>query len=168
MWAAAIALMGICAVATGWFPLLSITSLPSRNYNEGWNAYRQWMTVQGQPLYGDPSALWTTNYPFLSFHIIGLLGGAKGHMVLAGRAVCFAALLAVAGLAGGIVRGVTGARAGAVYAGLWLFAGIGAFNGAGRAVDDPELLKVRLLRCSGCLPICGGRTGWRLRRWLSP
>lgn len=132
--------MGVCAVAVAWFPLLSISSLPSKSYNEGWNAYRQWMTVQGLPLYGSPSALWTTNYPFLSFHIIGLLGGVKARMVLAGRAVCFTALVAVAGLTGGIVRTVTGARAGAVYAGLLLFAGIGAFNGAGRAVDDPEFL----------------------------
>ncbi len=134
--------MGVCAIATAWFPLLSITALPSVNYNEGWNAYRQWMTVEHQPLYGSVPALWTTNYPFLSFHIIGWLGAARGHMVLAGRIVCFASLVAVSVLVGGIVRGATGARAGAVYAGLYLFAGVGAFNGVGRAVNDPELLGV--------------------------
>jgi len=134
--------MGVCAIATAWFPLLSITALPSVNYNEGWNAYRQWMTVEHQPLYGSVPALWTTNYPFLSFHIIGWLGAAWGHMVLAGRIVCFASLAVVSVLVGGIVRGVTGSRAGGVYAGLYLFAGIGAFNGVGRAVNDPELLGV--------------------------
>lgn len=132
--------MGVCAVAVAWFPLFSITSLPARSYNEGWNAYRQWMTVQGVPLYGGPSTLWTTNYPFLSFHLIGLIGGAKNNMVPAGRAVCFAALVAVAVLAGGIVRRLTGAWAGAVYAGLLLFAGMSAFYGTGRALDDPEML----------------------------
>jgi hypothetical protein len=125
-----------------WFPLLSITSLPARSYNEGWNAYRQWMTVAGVPLYGAPSGLWTTNYPFLSFHLIGLIGGARDKMVLAGRAVCFASLVVAALLAGGIVRKIAGGWAGAVYAALLLFAGLGAFYGTGRAVDDPEMLGV--------------------------
>jgi hypothetical protein len=140
LWVAAIMLMGVCVLATGWYPLLSITALPSKSYNEGWNAYRQWMAFEGQPLYGTRDALWTTNYPFLSFHVIGLIGRAKGHMVLAGRAVCFAALVVICVLAGAIVRRATGSRAGAVYAALCLFAGLGAFNGNGRAVDDPELL----------------------------
>ena len=142
LWTAAILLMGLSVIATAWFPLLSITALPSENYNEGWNAYRQWMTVEGQPLYGSHPALWTTNYPFLSFHIIGLLGAAKGNMVLAGRIVCFASLIATSVLVGGIVRGATGSRAGALYAGLCLFAWLASFNGAGRAANDPELLSV--------------------------
>jgi len=142
LWAAVILLMGLGVIATAWFPLLSITALPSENYNEGWNAYRQWMTIEGQPLYGSHPALWTTNYPFLSFHIIGLLGAAKGNMVLAGRIVCFASLIATSVLAGGIVRGATDSRAGALYAGLCLFAWLASFNGAGRAANDPELLSV--------------------------
>jgi hypothetical protein len=144
LWALAIALLGICAIAVAWFPLLSITALPSKNYNEGWNAYRQWMTVEGQPLYGNRSALWTTNYPFLSFHIIGWLGATKDNMVLAGRIVCFTSLIAISVLCGGIVQLATGSRGGAIYAGLYLFAGLGSFNGAGRAIDDPELLSVAL------------------------
>jgi hypothetical protein len=142
LWAAVILLMGLGVLATGWFPLLSITALPSENYNEGWNAYRQWMTVAGEPLYGSHTALWTTNYPFLSFHIIGLLGAAKGNMVLAGRIVCFASLIVTSVLVGGIIRRATGSLPGALYAGLCLFAWLAAFNGAGRAVDDPELLSV--------------------------
>ena len=139
-WTAASLLMALCAVAVAWFPLFNIASLPSVNYNEGWNAYRQWMTVEHQPLYGSATSLWTTNYPFLSFHIIGLLAGAKGHMVVTGRIVCFAALVATAGVSGAIMRGVTDDGAAGLYAGLWLFAALGAFNGAGRACDDPEML----------------------------
>jgi hypothetical protein len=134
--------MGLSVVATSWFPLLSITALPSESYNEGWNAYRQWMTVEGQPLYGMHPALWTTNYPLLSFHIIGLLGAAKGNMVLVGRIVCFASLIAASALVGSIVRGITGSRSGAFYAGLCLLAWLGSFHGAGRALNDPELLSV--------------------------
>ena len=134
--------MALCVIATAWFPLLSIGALPSVNYNEGWNAYRQWMTVAGQPLYGSHTTLWTTNYPFLSFHIIGLLAGAKGNMVVAGRTTCFASLVAASVLVGGIVWDATKSRLGAVYAGLCLFAWLGAFNGVGRACDDPEMLSV--------------------------
>lgn len=137
--------MALCVIATGWFPLRSIDTLPSQNYNEGWNAYRQWMTVQGQPLYGVPpdgtqGEFWTTNYAFLSFHLIGLLGGAKATMLLTGRVVCFASLVAVTWLVGAIVRRATGSRTAALFAGLALFAGICSFAGDYRAVDDPELL----------------------------
>jgi hypothetical protein len=142
LWTAAIVLTGICVLITAWFPLLSIPTLPSENYNEGWNAYRQWMTLEGQPLYGSHPALWETNYPFLSFHLIGFLGAAKGNMVLAGRIVCFASLITISALVGAIVRDATGSRLGALYAALCLFAWLGAFNGAGRAANDPELLSV--------------------------
>jgi hypothetical protein len=144
LWTAVILLMGLCVIMTAWFPLLSLTSLPSENYNEGWNAYRQWMTVEGQPLYGSHSALWTTNYPFLSFHIVGLLGAAKENMVLVGRIVSFASLVATSVLIGAIVRGATGSNSGALYAGLCLFSWLAAFNGAGRASNDPELLSVAI------------------------
>ena len=120
LWTAVILLMGLGVITTAWFPLLSITALPSENYNEGWNAYRQWMTVEGQPLYGSHPALWPTNYPFLSLDIIGLLGTAKGNMVLAGRIVCFTSLVATSVLVGGIVRGATNSLAGALYTGLCL------------------------------------------------
>jgi hypothetical protein len=142
LWFVSIALMIICVLATSWFPLLNITALPSNNYNEGWNAYRQWMTVEGQPLYGSPPTLWTTNYPFLSFHIIGLFGVAKGNMVLAGRVVCFVSFITTAALVGGIVRLVTGSRVGALYAALALVAWFASFYEGGRASNDPELLSV--------------------------
>lgn len=140
VWIAVILLLALCALAISWFPLRFIDALPSRDYNEGWNAYRQWMAFAGEPLYGTRSAFWTTNYPFLSFHIVGLLGGVQGNMVLAGREICFAGLVAVAGLAGGIVYDAAGSRRGAIFAGLLLFTGLGAFHGSSRAVDDPELL----------------------------
>ena len=142
LWSVTIALMIICVIATLWFPLLNIAALPSNNYNEGWNAYRQWMTVEGQPLYGSPPTLWTINYPFLSFHIIGLFGAAKGNMVLTGRVICFVSFVTTAALVGGIVRLVTGSRVGALYAALALVAWFASFYEGGRASNDPELLSV--------------------------
>lgn len=134
--------MALCVAATAWFPLFSINALPSVNYNEGWNAYRQWMTLNGQPLYGSHPVLWTTNYPFLSFHIIGLLGAAKQNLVLAGRIVCFLSLIVTSVLMGAIVWQATSSGAGALYAGLSLFAWLAAFHAAGRAADDPEMLSL--------------------------
>ncbi len=159
LWMAAIVLMGICVIATFWYPLLSIEALPSRNYNEGWNAYRQWMTVQGQPLYGARNALWTTNYPFLSFHIIGLLGRTKANMVLTGRIVSFASLLAVASCFGGMVRGATGSWRSAVYGGLLLMASLAAYDGSARVADDPEML-------SAAFASFGLFAAWRATRGL--
>jgi hypothetical protein len=142
LWTTASVVMFLCVITMAWFPLLHIEALPSNSYNEGWNAYRQWMTVERQPLYGSRATLWTTNYPFLSFHIIGLLGAAKGNMVLAGRIVCFVSLIAASVLLGAIIRLVTGSRAGALYAGLCLFAAFASFYDAGRASNEPELLSV--------------------------
>jgi len=161
LWSAAIALMCLCVITIAWFPLLNINALPSNNYNEGWNAYREWMTVEGRPLYGSHPALWITNYPFLSFHIVGFLGTAKGEMVLAGRIVCFVSLVAISVLVGGIVRLITGSRAGAIYAGLCLFASFGSFYDAGRASNEPELLSVAFT-CLGLLAYLKDprRTAW--------
>lgn len=139
-WTVAILLMAACAAATLWFPVFSINALPSNSYNEGWNAYRQWMTVQGRPLYGSPPGWWTTNYPFLSFHLIGLLGGTKANMVLAGRIVCLFCLIVTAAVNGIIVWTVTGSRRGALYAGLCLLAWFASFYSDARASDDPEML----------------------------
>jgi hypothetical protein len=136
----AISILSICIAMLSWFPLLRIGSLPSINYNEGWNAYRQWMTVVGQPLYGAQPGLWVTNYPFLSFHIVGLLGAAIGDVVLAGRLLSFVSLMVVSALLGGIVRIGTGSSRGGLYAGLCLFLWIATFTPDRRAMNDPELL----------------------------
>ncbi len=149
--------MALCVAATAWFPLASIDALPSVNYNEGWNAYRQWMTLQGQPLYGSRPVLWTTNYPFLSFHIIGLLGAAKENLVLAGRIVCFSSLIVTSVLMGAIVWEATSSAAGALYAGLSLFAWLAAFYAAGRAADDPEMLSLAFTSF-GLFAYCKART----------
>ncbi len=146
LWIFAIFLMALCVIATAWFPIASITSLPSANYNEGWNAYRQWMALKSQPLYAAPPSEWTTNYPFLSFHIIAAIGKffgvSKTGMVHTGRTVSFLSLIATCALNGGIIRLATGSKAAALYASLALFAYLASFYGAGRAADDPELLSL--------------------------
>ena len=144
LWVAALTALSVCVVMAIWFPLLSIGSLPSRNYNEGWNAYRQWMAAVGHPLYGEKPALWITNYPFLSFHIVGFFGAVIGNVVLAGRIIAVASLTMTAVLVGGIVRVAAGSSRGGVYAGLCLFLWIATFSPDRRAMNDPELLGVAI------------------------
>lgn len=144
LWVAALTTLSVCVIMAIWFPLLSIRSLPSRNYNEGWNAYRQWMAAVGHPLYGEKPTLWTTNYPFLSFHIVGFLGAVIGSMVLAGRIIAVVSLTVTAVLVGGIVRVAAGSSRGGVYAGLCLFLWIATFSPDRRAMNDPELLGVAI------------------------
>ena len=140
LWGAAFAILGVSIIMVVWFPLLHIRSAVSFNYNEGWNAYRQLMTAERQPLYGKPPALWMTNYPFLSFHIVGSLGALIGNMVLAGRIIAFFSMILIAAFAGGIVQLVSGSAQGGVYAGLCLFLWMATFTPELMAVNDPELL----------------------------
>ena len=140
LWIVVLLLLGLCAACLAWLPLLRIDSPASINYNEGWNAYRQSMASQGRPLYGSPPGLWVTNYPPLSFHIIGWLGASIGNMVLAGRLVAFAGLAGTAALAGATVRAASGSMRGGVYAGLCLFVWIATSTPERRAANDPELL----------------------------
>ena len=83
----AIALIGLLsAILLGLLslPVKRITADVQVNYNEGWNAYRQQMTIAGQPLYGAPPARFTgeTGYPPISFHLVGWLGRMGGAATL--------------------------------------------------------------------------------------
>ena len=56
------------------------------NANEGWNAYHAADVIAGRPLYPSPPGLVVTNYPPLSFYLVGALGQAiNGDVMLAGR-----------------------------------------------------------------------------------
>lgn len=140
IWAAALLILVVASIALLWFPVWRIGSVVAFNYNEGWNAYRDRMAAEGVALYGAPPGLWVTNYPFLSFHIVGLFGRLLGTMVLAGRLVALGALVAICGLVAGIVRRITGAWPAGVFAGLGFFLWVATFTPNRIAVDDPEFL----------------------------
>ena len=159
---ATIAALAFCIILVLWFPLLRIDSLPSINYNEGWNAYRQAMAIAGRPLYAAPPGLWITNYPFLSFHLVGGLGAAIGDVVLAGRIVSLVALLVFAGVAGAIARSLSGSATAGVVAGLNLLLWTATFTPDRRAMDDPELLGAAL----AALGLFAAVEARASRRWL--
>jgi 4-amino-4-deoxy-L-arabinose transferase-like glycosyltransferase len=78
------------------------------DYNEGWNAYFQRRAVAGEPLYAGYGPLFTNNYPPLPFYLIGALGWVTGDVVLAGRLLSLAALVAIALGCGAAVRAAGG------------------------------------------------------------
>jgi hypothetical protein len=142
LWIASLSVLAICAILLTWYPLLRIPSLPSINYNEGWNAYRQQMAADGQPLYATQPGLWVTNYPFLSFHLIAPFGSAIGSMVIAGRIVAFISVLVIAASVAGIVRVFTGSARAGIYAGLCFFVWVATLSPDRRGVNDPEFLGI--------------------------
>ncbi len=144
LWPVMLACLALSAIALMWFPILRISSLMSVDYNEGWNAYRDQMAARGQPLYGAPPDLWITNYPFLSFHIIGLLSKVTGSVTVTGRAVALASLIAACGFLAGIVRIIVGFLRGGLYAGLCFFLWVAIFTPDQVAMNDPGFLALAI------------------------
>lgn len=141
----AIGLIGLLSAV-----LVCLLSLPVKrivadvqvNYNEGWNAYRQQMTIAGQPLYGAPPGRLTgeTGYPPISFHLVGWLGRIAGDFTVAGRWLSLFSLLATGVFVGLIVS----SQGGGVFVSLLSFflfeIGLSVFFPSRRGMNDPELL----------------------------
>ena len=79
-----------------WYPVIRSFSHVYINYNEGWNAYRAAWAMNGVPLYGEQSPYQLTNYPPISFYVVGWLGRLNGDVIQAGRLLSLASLLAIA------------------------------------------------------------------------
>src|SRR4051812_40925494 len=92
IWIGAIVCQVVLALAFLWFPVLRLSAFQEVNYNEGWNSYRQQLSAQGLLLYALPPDYAVTNYPPLSFHVIGLLGKLTGDVNAAGRWVALVSL----------------------------------------------------------------------------
>jgi hypothetical protein len=110
------------------------------DYNEGWNGYFQLRAVAGEPLYAGYSALFTNNYPPLSFYLVGALGRLTGDVVLAGRLLSLAGLGAIALACAAIVRAAGGRRSEqglALATCVLLFA---SFATDYLGMNDPQLL----------------------------
>jgi len=135
----AIALLLALAAILALYPLIRAFYGFEIDYNEGWNAYFQMRAVAGEPLYSGYSALFTNNYPPLSFHFVGALGELIGDVVLAGRLLSLAALAATSFACAAIVRsagGTKGEQALALATCVLLFA---SFATDYLGMNDPQL-----------------------------
>ena len=125
--------------------------------NEGWNFVRAVLAARGVPLYGQPPGLDFTNYPFLSFHFIAWLAALGADPLFAGRAVAFAALLALGGFAGALARLFTPDRHAALFAGVLFVLWLAVWMPNRVAIDDPQLLGM-VLEAAGFYLFLRGRT----------
>lgn len=140
VWVPAVILLGVLAVALLWYPLLRAMSPASITDNEGWNVYWQRAASLGEKLYEAPPGLTIANYPPLSFHLIGFLGGLAGDINLVGRAVALVSLGLVCLLTGTIAARFSGSRLAGWYAGLCPLVWLGVFSPIRFAMNDPQWL----------------------------
>jgi hypothetical protein len=139
-WPAAIGLAVLLAAVLLVEPLAAVFARPGINYNEGWNAYHQRQTMQGEPLYGAPPGLVGINYPPISFHLIGLASRLTGDVNRTGRWVALVSLALVAALCGAVVRRLTGSTPLAAYTALNVVVWLAVYMPNRIGMNDPQLL----------------------------
>jgi MFS family permease len=108
--------------------------------NEGWNAYHALLALSGGVLYPPMDSFISTNYPPLSFFIVGGLGRWLGDDIIAGRLIALASLLAVAVSVFLLTRLLGGRSFFAAVAALLFLFYFGIHAAPYVAMDDPQLL----------------------------
>ena len=140
-------------------PVLTIPLHVPTNYNEGWNAGFDTRAVLpgAGPLYPGADSFVFNNYPPLGFFIVGAAGRfVFGDMIVAGRFLALAALLATAALTGLCVRQLGGRIRAAAAAALLLLLFVCTFYRGYVAMDDPQWLAHALMLGSLALLLRGG------------
>jgi hypothetical protein len=130
----------VVAVGTAWPLLLRSGANLQFDYNEGWNAYRAQAAAHFLPLFSAPPGLDITDYPPLSFHLIGLLGRLHLDVVLLGRFLSVLSLLAVCLVIRQLARHCVSCPRAADAAALLFFLWLEMWMPNRVAVDDPQLL----------------------------
>ncbi|MDE2390682.1 MAG: hypothetical protein KGL65_03640, partial [Rhodospirillales bacterium] len=107
--------------------------------DEGWNVMRAMMAAHDVPLYGAPPGLDFTNYPFLSFHLLGWLASLGINPLFAGRGLALLSLLVLGGLAGALARLFTASHYAAPFTGVLFVLWLAIWMPNRVAIDDPQL-----------------------------
>lgn len=110
------------------------------NYNEGWNAFNTARAFGPGPLYPDPAALISNNYPPLSFYIVGLLGYVISDNIIAGRVIALLSILIVALNIGVVTRRLNGSATIALFSAILFLASVITRGRAYTGIDDPQWL----------------------------
>jgi hypothetical protein len=127
------------------YPALRSTNPAPIDYNEGWNAYRQYWAASHHPLYdhygisGHYDVLGITNYTPLSFALVGWLSHFATPTVV-GRAVSFMSLFVTCLVAGAISARLSNSRQSGVYTYLVLWCWFAAYTPYRIGVNEPQLL----------------------------
>ena len=108
--------------------------------NEGWNAYHAQLALSGGDLYPPADSLISTNYPPLSFFMVGFAGKLIGDNIIAGRLISILSLLAVAINVFWLTRLLGGERFFAAFSSLLFLLYVGANAAVYVAMNDPQWL----------------------------
>ncbi|MDE2390465.1 MAG: hypothetical protein KGL65_02540 [Rhodospirillales bacterium] len=134
--------------------------------DEGWNVARAMMAAHDVPLYGQPPGLDFTNYPFLSFHLLGWLVALGFDPLFAGRGLALASLLVVGGLAGALARLFTAQAYAALFAAILFVLWLSIWMPNRVALDDPQLFGMVLEAAGFYVFVRGGTFALRLSAYL--
>ncbi|MDE2239690.1 MAG: hypothetical protein KGJ73_07135 [Rhodospirillales bacterium] len=107
--------------------------------DEGWNVARALLAARHVPLYGAMPGLDFTNYPFLSFHLLGWFVALGFDPLFMGRGLALASLLAVGVLGGALVRLFTAQAYAASFTAILFVLWLSIWMPNRVAVDDPQL-----------------------------
>jgi hypothetical protein len=121
-------------------PAVKMFAHGSTAQNEGWNAFYQQDALEGKPLYGEPICLSGSNYPPISFHLIGMASRLTGNINQTGRWAALLSFLLVAMLCGAIVLKFTQSMPLAFYTALIVVVWVGVFRSDRIGMNDPTLL----------------------------
>jgi hypothetical protein len=140
VWLAALLLLGAITFAAFFYPVVRISQYADINYNEGWNTYRADIAAHGDPLFGQRPRFTVTNYPPLSFHIVGFVGRFMSGSTAAGRWISLLSLAFLAILIAALVRRFTGHWAPGIYGALLFGLGLAVLLPDRIGMNDPQLL----------------------------
>ena len=134
--------------------------------DEGWNVMRAMMAAHHLPLYGTPPGLDFTNYPFLSFHLLGWLATLGINPLFAGRGLALLSLLALGGAAGALLRLFTTGHHAAPFTAVLFVLWLAIWMPNRVAVDDPQLFGMVFAAAGFYVFARGGTFGLRLSAYL--
>src|SRR4051794_21575956 len=103
-WAITWCLLAALFLLLVWYPASKLSAQYSFGSNEGFSAYLQAATANGEKIYGSPPVYRYANYPPLSFHLVGWLSAITHDVNLTGRWLSFFAYLGIGGLIALIVK----------------------------------------------------------------
>jgi Dolichyl-phosphate-mannose-protein mannosyltransferase len=130
--------LGIVAVILG--PIhRTFLQLPTDN-NEGWNAYHAIIALSGGVLYPPVDSFISTNYPPLSFYIVGFVGKLIGDNIVAGRLISLVSLLTVSVNIYQLARLLGGERFFAGFSSMLFLLYIGTNASGYVSMNDPQWL----------------------------
>jgi hypothetical protein len=138
--AAGLALISLTALVALVKPLALLFSVLSRTYNEGWNAFWADTAMRDGALYVSVDSPITNNYPPLSFHLVGFIGGVLGDNVIAGRLVSLASLGVVVAAVFFWLRATGAGRHIAAAGSVFVLVVFATFGNDYIAMNDPQML----------------------------